>query len=47
MGWTTFSTYSTETLALLESGAWRTAAWYILGSNGLSLTATFAGMALG
>jgi CrcB protein len=28
-GFTTFSSFSMETLLLLEEGAWRTALWYV------------------
>ncbi len=43
-GYTTFSSYSFEAVALLASGEWLRAAWYVVGSNGLSLVACFAGM---
>jgi CrcB protein len=46
-GYTTFSSYSFEALRLLETGDWLPAGWYILGSNGLALAATFLGMVLG
>lgn len=46
-GYTTFSSYSFEALCLLETGDWLPAAWYIMGSNGLALTATYLGMVLG
>jgi CrcB protein len=46
-GYTTFSSYTFEALALLEAGAWARAAWYVLGSNGLGLAACYAGMVLG
>ena len=44
-GYTTFSTFSYETLALAEDGQWSRAALYISLSVGLSLTATFLGLA--
>jgi CrcB protein len=43
-GYTTFSSYTFEALALLEAGAWARAAWYVLGSNGLGLAACYAGL---
>jgi CrcB protein len=43
-GYTTFSSYTFEALALLEAGAWARGAWYVLGSNGLGLAACYAGM---
>jgi CrcB protein len=43
-GYTTFSSFTFEALALLEEGDWRLATWYVLGSNGLGLLATWAGM---
>lgn len=45
-GYTTFSSYTFEALALLEAGAWFSAAWYVLGSNGLGLLATYLGIVL-
>lgn len=42
-GFTTFSTFSYETAALLEDGDWRRAGLYALLSVGLSLGAMFAG----
>ena len=44
-GYTTFSTFSYESLALMEDGDWGRAAAYILLSLGLSLLATFLGVA--
>lgn len=41
---TTFSTFSFETLALLQGGAWGRAAAYSLGSLGLGLAAVYAGL---
>jgi fluoride exporter len=46
-GYTTFSSYSYEALALIESGALRQAALYVLGSNALSLLACLGGVAAG
>jgi fluoride exporter len=46
-GYTTFSTYTFEALALVEAGEWLPAGWYVLASNGLGLLGAFAGMALG
>jgi CrcB protein len=43
-GYTTFSSYTFEAVALVQSGEWGRAAWYVLGSNGLGLVACFAGM---
>ena len=43
-GYTTFSSYSFEAITLLMEGEWGRAAWYVLGSNGLSLLACFAGL---
>jgi CrcB protein len=45
-GYTTFSAYTFEAIALLESGNPGGAAWYILGSNVLGLAACFAGILL-
>lgn len=42
-GYTTFSTFSYETLTLLEDGDWRRAGLYVALSVGGSLLATFAG----
>ena len=44
-GFTTFSTFSLETVRLVESGNWPRAALYILASVVLSLAALAAGMA--
>ena len=46
-GYTTFSAFSFETLALLEARRWEAAALYIGGSVGLGLLATALGLALG
>jgi CrcB protein len=45
-GYTTFSTFSYETMALLEDGEWARAGGYITASVILSLIATFLGFAL-
>ncbi len=45
-GYTTFSSYTFEALALAEAGDWAAAAWYVLGSNGLGLLAAYGGMVL-
>jgi CrcB protein len=45
-GYTTFSTFSYETMALLEDGEWARAGVYITASVILSLFATFLGFAL-
>lgn len=45
-GYTTFSTFSYETAAMLEDGEWTRAAVYISASVALSLVATFAGFAV-
>jgi CrcB protein len=42
-GYTTFSTFSYETVALVEDGEWTRAALYVALSVGLSLVATFVG----
>jgi fluoride exporter len=44
-GFTTFSTFSFETVGLIEGGEYARAATYIVGSVMLCITATFAGMA--
>lgn len=43
---TTFSTLSWETVALLQAGAWGRAAAYALGSLGLGIAAVYAGLSL-
>ena len=43
-GFTTFSTFSGETLALIEGGEYGRAAGYVVLSVGLCLVATFAGL---
>ena len=45
-GYTTFSTFSYETVALIEEGAYHRAAWYVGLSLLLSVAATFLGMGL-
>jgi CrcB protein len=42
-GYTTFSTFSYETAALMEDGEWTRAAAYVAFSVGVSLLATFLG----
>jgi CrcB protein len=44
-GYTTFSTFSYETAALIEDGEWSRAALYVALSVGLSLLGTFLGFA--
>ena len=46
-GFTTFSTFGWETLALLQRGDWVRAFLYAFGSMVLGLAAVFAGWALG
>lgn len=46
-GFTTFSTFSYETVALVQDGQWTRAATYTFGSVGLGLVAVFAGFWLG
>src|SRR3954466_9993817 len=43
-GFTTFSTFSAETIGLIEGGEYSRAVSYVLLSLGLCLTATLAGM---
>jgi CrcB protein len=43
-GFTTFSTFSAETLGLIEGGEYGRATGYVILSVSLCLTATFAGM---
>ena len=45
-GYTTFSSYSFEVIALIEHGQWGRAIGYVVGSNLLGLAACFAGIAL-
>ena len=44
-GYTTFSTFSYETVALMEDGQWPRAALYVALSVGLSVLAAFLGFA--
>ncbi|WP_316015397.1 fluoride efflux transporter CrcB [Roseobacter sp. HKCCA0434] len=46
-GFTTFSTFSLDTMRLIEGGRFGTAGLYVIGSVGLGLLAVFAGAALG
>ena len=41
-GFTTFSTFSLETLRLVEAGAWATALMYVLSSTVLGVIAVFS-----
>jgi CrcB protein len=43
-GYTTFSSYSFEAVALLEREEWVRAGVYVIGSNALGLIACYAGM---
>lgn len=43
---TTFSTFSYETVALVEEGAWARAAAYSIGSLALGIVAVYAGISL-
>jgi CrcB protein len=45
--YTTFSTFEYETLRLLESGAWKACATYVLGSNFVGLFAVWLGVVIG
>jgi len=45
-GYTTFSTFSYESAALIEDGDYQRAAWYVGLSVALSLAATFLGIGL-
>ena len=44
-GFTTFSTFSYETVKLIEDGDWHRAAWYIVLSVVVSLAGAFLGLA--
>jgi CrcB protein len=46
-GYTTFSTFSAETVTLMQDGQWGKALTYALGSVVLALAATVAGFAAG
>ncbi|MGN7291256.1 fluoride efflux transporter CrcB [Rhizobium sp. SAFR-030] len=46
-GFTTFSSFSLDTVALVERGQMPAAVGYVIASVGLSLVATFAGLAIG
>jgi CrcB protein len=46
-GYTTFSTFSYETIRLLQDGEWRQATFYIVGSIVLSIAAALLGFRLG
>ena len=45
-GYTTFSSYTFESLSLLQDGRWSSAVFYMLGSNLLGLAACFGGVVL-
>ncbi|HEV2122141.1 MAG TPA: fluoride efflux transporter CrcB [Chloroflexota bacterium] len=45
-GYTTFSTFSFEVIALLRASEWGRASWYVLASNLLGIGACFAGITL-
>ncbi len=45
-GYTTFSTFSLDSVLLIERGAYASAAGYIVGSTVLSIAALFAGLFL-
>lgn len=45
-GYTTFSTFSFETMRLLQDGEWERALFYVLGSVVLSLAGAFVGFRL-
>ena len=46
-GFTTFSSFTLETLALAQTGAWARAALYVAMSTVICLAATAAGFAIG
>jgi CrcB protein len=43
-GYTTFSSFTYETIAMIQDGRWAAALGYVFGSNALGLLACFAGM---
>jgi CrcB protein len=43
-GYTTFSTFSLDSVLLIQRGAWGAAAAYMVGSTVLSVLALFAGL---
>ena len=45
-GYTTFSTFTYETIRLIQDGDWSRAAWYIVLSVVVSLAGAFLGMSL-
>jgi len=45
-GYTTFSTFSLDSVLLIQRGAWLAAAGYVVGSTVLSILALFAGLTL-
>lgn len=45
-GFTTFSAYTFEAIALLQTGRWNLALLYVVGSNALGLLLCLAGVAL-
>ena len=44
--YTTFSTYTFETMALLQQGQWKLSLWNVVSSNLIGLCAVLAGMTL-
>jgi fluoride exporter len=45
-GYTTFSSFAVEVLALVQRGEWLAGVWYVVASNGLALAACYAGVVL-
>ena len=45
-GYTTFSTFSLDSVLLLQKGQYAQAAFYVIGSVGLSILALFAGLGI-
>ena len=43
-GFTTFSSFSVETLGLLQAGSWHSAALYLVGNVGLGLLGAYLGV---